>query len=98
MAVGVPAFERLLLLAETSETGQARRVASFLAACYNATAFPWDPSDLRAVDISISTDMLICLDAVRWGQADLHTRVPRGAGRLPRLIKARGMRWPNEIG
>jgi len=96
MAVGMPAFRRLLRLAESSDTGQARRVASFLATCYNATAFPWDPFDLRAVDIAISDDMLNCLDALRWGQADLHTRVPDGDGRLQRLMKVWGMRWPED--
>ena len=96
MAVGISAFERLLRLAESSDTGQARRVASFLATCYNSTAFPWDPFDLRAVDIAISDDMLTCLDALRWGQADLHTLVSDGDGRLQRLIKACGMRWPED--
>jgi hypothetical protein len=96
LAAGIPAFKRLLLLAESSDTGQARRVASFLATCYNSTAFPWDPFDLRAVDISISNDMLVCLDALRWGQADLHTLVSDGDGRLQRLIKVWGMRWPED--
>jgi hypothetical protein len=31
---------------------------------------------LRAFDVAISDDMLYCLDALRWGRADLHTLVP----------------------
>lgn len=40
--------------------------------------FQLDLFELRAVDIAISTDRLCCLDALRWGRADLHTLIPDG--------------------
>lgn len=64
-----PAFERLLKLAETRDNGQISRVARFIAATYNGEVFAFDPFDLRAVDVAISDDMLVCLDALRWAKA-----------------------------
>jgi hypothetical protein len=51
---------------------------------------------LRAVDIAISDDMLCCLDALRWGRADLHTLVPDGGARVRSVIDCWGLRWPDE--
>ncbi len=51
------AFERLLNLAK-SDTGQARRVANFLLAWWNADSpGGFDIADLFAVDMAISEDM-----------------------------------------
>lgn len=95
-ASGAQAFVRLLRLAETCDSGQIVRVARFLAATYNGAAFPLDPFELRAVDVAISDDMLQCLDALRWGHADLHTLVPDGDQRLQALIARWGLRWPED--
>ena len=91
---GAQAFARLLELAEVRDSGQIRRIAGFLAATYNGQAFPLDPFELRAVDIAISDDMLCCLDALRWGRADLHTLVPDGDARMRAVIDRWGLRWP----
>ena len=91
---GAQAFARLLRLAETRDSGQVPRNARFLAATYNGQAFPLDLFELRAVDIAISDDMLRCLDALRWGRADLHTLVPEGDGRMQAVIARWGLRWP----
>ena len=91
---GAQAFARLLQLAETRDSGQIPRVARFLAASYNGQAFQLDPFELRAVDIAISDDMLCCLDALRWGRADLYTLVPDGDARLRAVIDHWGLRWP----
>jgi hypothetical protein len=93
-AVGARAFGRLLRLAEERESGQIDRVARFLAATYNGQAFPLDVYELRAVDVAISDDMLQCLDALRWGRADLHTLVPDGDRRLQAVIQRWGLRRP----
>lgn len=81
------AFARLLLLTESSDSGQARRVAGFVASTYNGRTFPLDPFEQRAVDASISDDMHACLDALRWGRADLFTLVPNGDMRMQALIR-----------
>lgn len=51
------AFERLLKVAR-SDTGQARRVADFIFAWWNAESLGrFDLADLFAVDLAISQDM-----------------------------------------
>jgi hypothetical protein len=92
---GAQAFARLLALAETRDSGQIPRIARFLAATYNGYAFALDPFELRAVDIAISDDMLCCLDALRWGQADLHRLIPDGDARVRAVIERWGLRWPS---
>ena len=91
---GAQAFAWLLKLAEERDSGQIPRIARFLAATYNGQAFPFDPFELRAVDIAISNDMLCCLDALRWGRADLHTLTPDGDARVRTVIERWGLRWP----
>ena len=93
-AKGGHAFQRLLQLAETRDSGQVRRVALFIAATYNGEAFPFDLFELRAVDESISDDMLLCIDALRWGQSDLHSLVPDGDRRVRAVIEQWGLKWP----
>jgi hypothetical protein len=91
---GAQAFARLLKLAEERNSGQIPRIARFLAAAYNGQAFQLDLFELRAVDIAISDDMLCCLDALRWGRADLYTLVPDGDARVRAVIERWGLRWP----
>jgi hypothetical protein len=86
------AFARLLVLAETRDTGQARRIAKFLASCYNGQAYPFDVFELRAVDVEISDDMLLCLDALRWAKSDLHALVPDGDRRMRSVCESWGLR------
>jgi hypothetical protein len=93
---GAQAFARLLRLAETRDSGQIPRIACFLAATYNGQAFPFDLFEFRAVDIAISDDMLCCLNALRWGRADLHTLIPGGDARMRAVIERWGLRWPSE--
>ena len=88
------AFARLLKLAEERKSGQIRRIAAFLASTFNGETFPLDPFELRAVDVAISDDMLCCLDALRWGKADLHTLVPDGEKRVLRVLEQWGINWP----
>lgn len=80
------AYARLLDIAETSDTGQAGRIAKFLASTFNGRAYSFDLFDLRALDVAISDDMLMCLDALRWGKADLYNLVPDGDKRVKRII------------
>ena len=93
-AVGAQAFARLLALAEQRDSGQIRRVAQFIAATYNGRAFTFDLFDLRALDIAISDDILRCIDALRWGRADLCALVPDGNARVRSVIDRWGLPWP----
>jgi len=94
-AKGAQAYARLLSVAEREDSGQVRRVAQFIASTYNGRAFPFDVYELRPVDIAISDDMLLCLDALRWARADLHTLVPDGEERVQAVIRHWGLRWPD---
>lgn len=91
-AQGGQAFARLLELAESRDSGQARRIAQFIASTYDGTAYPFDLFELRAVDEAIGDDMLACLDALRWGQCDLHRLVPDGEPRVCAVIESWGLR------
>lgn len=93
-ASAAQAYERLLSLSETSDSGQARRVAHFIAATFDGQTFPLDLFELRTVDVAISDDMLACIDALRWGKADLYKLIPDGHARVLRLCQTWGIKWP----
>ena len=93
---GAQAFGRLLKLAEQRDSGQIGRVVQFIAATYNGDAFKLDPFELRAVDVAISDDMLLCLDALRWARCDLYRLVPDGDRRVKDVIERWGLRWPDD--
>lgn len=82
------AYARLISIAETSDTGQARRIAQFIAGTFNGRNYPFDLFELRGLDVAIGDDMLLCLDALRWAKADLYRLVPDGEARVQAVIKA----------
>jgi hypothetical protein len=43
--------------------------------------------------VAVSDDMLLCLDALRWARADLHSLVPDGDERVQAVIRNWGLRW-----
>lgn len=88
---GAQAFARLLKMAEQGESGQPRRVAQFVAATFNGRSFPFDLFELRAVDVEVSDDMIRCVDALRWGRADLYRLVPDGEARVRAVIRHLGL-------
>jgi hypothetical protein len=85
-AKAAQAYARLLALTEIGDDGQSRRAALFLASTYSGEAFLFDVFELRAVDVATSDDMLACLDALRWGKAELYQLVPDGERRLRWVI------------
>jgi len=90
-AQAAQAFARLLDVA-AGDTGQAGRVAQFLAATLNGGAYRFNLFDLRLLDVQISDDMLVCLDALRWGKTELHRLVPQGYMRVQAVICAWGLK------
>ncbi len=80
------AYLRLVELAERSDTGQARHVARFLAGTYNGERYPFDLFNLRMLDVALSDDALACIDALRWGLADLYKLLPDGERRIAAVI------------
>ena len=49
-----------------------------VASVYDGEAFPIDLFMLWTFDDDISDDLLICIDALRWGKADLCKLIPDG--------------------
>lgn len=90
------AYARLLDLAETRNSGQIRRIAQFLASTFDGEAFPLDLFELRMVDVEIADDMLTCIDALRWGKADLYKLVPNGINRVTAVLEQWGIAWPDD--
>jgi len=62
IATGVPALERLMEIAERNASGQARYISLFLLGLYNGPRFPFDLTNLRAIDGSLQDDCLAVLE------------------------------------
>lgn len=88
------AYLRLVELAERHDSGQAARVARFLASTFNGAAFPFDLFELRALDVTVADDAMVCIDALRWGKADLHRLLPDGEKRVAAVLRAWGLDQP----
>jgi hypothetical protein len=86
------AYARLIEQALDTDTGQAGRVAQFVASTFNGRAYVFDLFDLRAVNVAISDDMLLCMDALRWAKNDLYRLVPDGEAKVQAVIKAWGIK------
>lgn len=83
------AFEQLLSLVETGrDTGQVRAVAAFIAAVVGLHRF--DIYDLRALDVDLSDDVLVCIDAIRWRKSHLADLVHDGLSRSYRAARRYG--------
>lgn len=85
-AKAAQSYLRLVELAERSDTGQARRIARFIASTYNGERYPFDLFDLRMLDVALSDDVLVCIDALRWGLADLYKLLPGGERRVTAVL------------
>ena len=94
---GAQALERLLRLAETRQSGQIERVASFLGGVWNGKRH-FDLYDLRALDVEISDDMLAVLDALRWAKVAIGDMLPNGDRRIGAVLTRWGMFGPDQTG
>lgn len=93
-AKAAQALLRLLEVAERQDSGQARRVAAFLASTFDGAVYPFDLFELRSLDVALADDALACIDALRWGRADLHKLVPDGERRIAAVIDSWGLAKP----
>ncbi len=89
---GVPALRRLFSLCESSDTGQARAVARLLAGLYNSRAYPFQLTQLRALDLKIHADCMsvIALDSIAPKQ-EVHEYFEDGNRRFQCMFKAHGI-------
>ena len=76
-------------------TGQARRLVLFLAGVYNGSDFPFDLTDLRALDTALANACLDYLNYDRLGRCEVHRHLSGGDTELQRWIDDYGLR-PHE--
>ncbi len=72
-------------------TGQARRLVWFLAAVYNGSEFPFDLTELRALDTELANACLDYLNYDRLGRCEVHRHLSTGERELHRWIDDYGI-------
>mgnify|MGYP003601165290 CR=1 FL=1 len=84
---GVMALRRLYELA-IRDSGQCRYIAHFLLGLYNGSRFPFDLTELRALDDNLFEDCMAVLrmDA-RFTRKEIHEYLDDGGPRFERLAR-----------
>lgn len=72
-------------------TGQARRLVRFLAGVYNGSDYPFDLTDLRALDTELANACIDYLNYDRLAKAEVHTHLPHGGLQMQRFISDYGV-------
>ena len=73
-------------------TGQAHRLMCFLAAVYNGPEYPFDLTELRALDCELANACLDYLNYDRLGRREVHRHLSSGDAELQRWIDDYGLR------
>jgi hypothetical protein len=68
-------------------TGGARRLVRFLAGLYNGQDYPFDLTELRALDTKLANACLDCLNYDRLGMTEVHTHLVNGDRDLHRWLE-----------
>jgi hypothetical protein len=93
VTAGVSALHRLLKRVEDNwHTGQARRIMAFLAGLYNGTDYPFDLTELRAVDRDIAADCLALLTLDTRGIKEVHRYIENGDAKWAAMIEDYGLK------
>jgi hypothetical protein len=73
-------------------TGQTGRLVRFLAGVYNGNEFPFDLTDLRALDTELANASIDYLNCDRLGKAEVHTHLPDGGRQMEWFIAQQRVR------
>lgn len=73
-------------------TGQVERLVHFLAGVYNGPRYPFDLTDLRALDTVLANACMAYLNYDRLGNEEVHHYLTGGADELNRWIRTYGIR------
>jgi hypothetical protein len=76
---------------EHPTTGQAGRLVRFLAGVYNGSDYPFDLTDLRALDTQLANACLDYLNYDRLGKREVHHHLVGGDRALHQWIKDSGI-------
>ncbi len=77
---------------EHPRTGQTRRLVRFLAGVYNGSDFPFDLTDLRALDAELANACIDYSNYDRLGKAEVRTHLPDGGRQMEWFIAQHGIR------
>ena len=72
-------------------SGQARRLVRFIAGLYNGSDYPFDLTDLRALDTNLANACLDYLNYDRLGIAEVHKHLAGGDRGLHRWLEECGI-------
>lgn len=72
-------------------TGQTRRVIKFLAGLYNGNDYPFDLTDLRALDTELANACIDYLNYDRLAKAEVNTHLPEGGRQMQWFIAQSGL-------
>jgi hypothetical protein len=87
-----PALEIIeTAIRQNPTTGQAGRLIRFLAGLYNGHDYPFDLTDLRALDTRLANACLDYLSYDRLGKREVHHHLAGGDGDLNRWIEDIGL-------
>lgn len=89
-AKGREALGRLMKVA-MRDTGQSRKIASFLLSCYNGQRFPFDLTDFRGLDFSLFADCLTVLKMDYQPAQEVHVYFDHGGELFERLARDHGI-------
>jgi hypothetical protein len=93
VTAGVNALHRLVKRVEDNwHTGQSRRIVAFLAGLYNGTDYPFDLTELRAVDRDIAADCLTLLTLDTRGIKEVHRYIENGDAKWAAMIEDYGLK------
>ena len=87
---GIEALVRLMAVTE-GDSGQCRKVAAFLLGLYNGTRFPFDLTDLRALDLDLFEDCMAVLRMDKQPEREIHLYFTHGGERFEQLATAFGI-------
>jgi hypothetical protein len=73
-------------------TGQAGRLVRFIAGLYNGSDYPFDLSDLRALDTPLANACLDYLNYDRLGKREVHRHLVGGEERLHQWLADYGIK------
>ena len=89
------ALQRIVkAIEEHPGTGQTRRLVRFLAGVYNGSDFPFDLTDLRALDTELANACIDYLAYDKLGKAEVHTHLPGGGRQMQWFIAQHDIRPP----
>lgn len=87
---GIASLRKLFQIAQ-GNSGQCRRIAQFLAGCYDPMRFPFDLGNLRPIDAELFADCLAVLHLYHRGVKDLHKYFVDGGQAWEKMIEMWGL-------